>query len=208
MLLLLLFATGFFLSLVGSLPPTLIPLTVAQATVHRGKRTALLLAAGAASAEFFQAWLAAEAAGWFLRHPAVEQGLKWAASPVFLLAGMYFLLKPARPQAPPSPSADAPPGWGKYAFVQGVVVSTFNLLAVPYWLAYCAVLRSQGVWQEGWAGTLLFSSGVSLGTWAALSVYVWAAHQAARHSALLVRHVDRIVGGVFVVLGVWTALKA
>jgi threonine/homoserine/homoserine lactone efflux protein len=200
-----LFLSGFFLSLLGSLPPGLIGLSVAQTAVQRGLRAALALGAGAAAAEFFQAWLAAEAAGWFVRHPAVEQGLRWAAVPVFLGLGLWLMLRPA--SAPRPPAEPAPGRSALRLFAQGILLSAFNLLAVPYWLAYCAGLRSNGWWEEGWQATTIFSAGVMAGTFAALALYAGAAHWATSRSALVARYANRAVGAIFLGLGLWTLLK-
>jgi len=207
----LLFLSGFFLSLLGSLPPGLISLSVAQTAVQHGLRTALTLGAGAAAAEFFQAWLAAEAAGWFVKHPAVEQGLRWAAVPVFLGLGLWLML---RSTPPPTPPVGGGVGGGVERaqsslrlFAQGLILSAFNLLAVPYWLAYCASLRSNGWWQEGWFSTMVFSAGVTVGTFAALALYAGAAQWATRRSTLVAQYANRTVGAIFLGLGLWTLLK-
>mgnify|MGYP003382638353 CR=1 FL=1 len=77
-----LFAAGFVLSLFGSLPPGLISLSVAQTAIQKGVIAALFLAAGAAGAEFFQAWAAVALTDWFMSHPGAEQIFQWAAIPV------------------------------------------------------------------------------------------------------------------------------
>jgi len=194
-----LFVAGFFLSLLGSLPPGLISLTVAQTTIHRGVVAALILGAGAAIAEFFQAWLAAEAAGWFLRYPLVEQGLHWAAVPVFVGLGGYLILKPISPRAP----ADQPErseNLFRY-FRKGLMVSLFNLLAIPYWLTYCAWLRTTDWWKESLFSTALFSAGVTVGTFAALAAYASIGHFAVQRSKSVSKWANKVVGTIFLGLG-------
>lgn len=196
-----LFLSGFFLSLLGSLPPGLISLSVAQTVVQHGLRAALVLGAGAAGAEFFQAWIAAEAAGWFVQHPVVEQGLRWAAVPVFLGLGLWLMFRPPAPRPQPFGGEHARPS--RRFFAQGLLLSVFNLLAVPYWLAYCASLRSNGWWQEGWRATAIFSAGVTAGTFAALALYAAAAHWATERSTLVARYVNWTVGAIFLGMGLW-----
>lgn len=200
---------GFLLSLLGSLPPGLISLSVAQTAVQRGLAAALVLGTGAAVAEFFQAWVAAEAAGWFLQHPVVEQGLRWAAVPVFLGLGCWLVWASTPVTPPPAPSAKKEElGIGlTRSFAQGLLLSLFNLLAIPYWLAYCAGLRSTAWWEEGWVSTGLFSLGVMLGTFAALALYAWAAYRAVQHSAAVARYANRVVGMIFLGLGLWALLS-
>lgn len=214
-----LFLYGFALSLLGSLPPGLISLSVAQTAVQRGLVAALVLSAGAAAAEFFQAWLAAAAAGWFVQHPLVEQGLHWASVPIFIGLGLYLIFKKA-PSAssahtPTSitqedieraleenPTAPSGGGLGNLRFFfHGIVVSLFNLLAIPYWLTYCSWLRTTVSWQEGWISNSIFSAGVTVGTFAALSAYAGLGYFAVQRSDQVARYINRIVGLLFFGLG-------
>ncbi|HRI58585.1 MAG TPA: LysE family transporter [Saprospiraceae bacterium] len=194
-----LLAAGFGLSLFGSLPPGLISLSVAQTAIQRGMVAALLLAAGAAGAEFFQAWAAVALTDWFLSHPAVERWFQWAAIPVFFTLAVYLLFwsKPHQSRAlvaEVSPSKQV----GK-----GILLSAFNLLAIPYWFVYCGSLRVSGWWEDVTLGsTLLFSAGVTLGTMAALGLYAWLGQLILQHSASMARHADRFVGLIFLGLGI------
>ena len=75
---------GIILSLMGSLPPGLISLSVAQTSIARSWQAGMALALGAAFAEFFQAWVAIVLTDWFLTHNAVIQWFNWFSIPVFL----------------------------------------------------------------------------------------------------------------------------
>lgn len=202
----LLFFSGFVLSWLGSIPPGLISLSVAQTAALRGLRAALVLGAGAAVAEFFQAWIAAEAAGWFLQHPTVERGLRWAAVPVFLGMGAWLTFWPNAGSAGAAAPTASPVTEGKtiaHFFLKGLLISVFNLLAIPYWLAYCAGLRSTDWWREGWWPTLIFSAGVTTGTFLALALYAAAAQWAVQRSDAVARYANRTVGVIFLGLGLW-----
>lgn len=193
-----LFIAGFGLSLFGSLPPGLISLSVSQTAIRRGMVAALLLAAGAAGAEFFQAWVAVALSEWFLGHPAVERWFQWAAVPVFLALAAYliFFSKPHVSRAFVA-EVSAPAQVGK-----GVLLSAFNLLAIPYWFAYCGSLRVSGWWGDATlGGTLVFSAGVTFGTMAALALYAWLGRMILQHAESMARHADRFVGVIFLGLG-------
>lgn len=158
----------------------------------------MLLAAGAAGAEFFQAWAAVALTGWFLSNPGVERWFQWAAIPVFFTLAAYLLFwsKPYDSRALVA-DVSAVRQVGK-----GVLLSAFNLLAVPYWFAYCGTLRVSGVWKEvDLASTLIFSAGVTVGTVGALGLYAWLGRVIMQHSASMARHADRFVGLIFLGLG-------
>jgi threonine/homoserine/homoserine lactone efflux protein len=194
----LLLAAGFLLSLFGSIPPGLISLSVAHAAMGRGWRAAMWMAGGAAGAEFFQAWAAVALTGWFLEHPGAERWFQWAAWPVFFaLAAYLWFLAPL----PAPPGALAPVSAARLAG-RGVLISAFNLLAIPYWFAYCGWLQVSGWWpRQTLESTLTFSAGVALGTLAALGLYAGAAHFLVRHSDLAARRANRLIALIFALLG-------
>lgn len=189
---------GFILSLFGSIPPGLISLTVAQTSITRGWKPALVLALGAALAEFFQAWGAVLLADWFLSHPAAERGFHWAAVPVFFALGIHLLFFAKAPKGP----AAIMPGDLFKQFYKGLIVSAFNLLAVPYWFVYCGWLKVEGWWREGLFWTLVFSLGVSIGTVFALGLYAWLGQIILHRSKELARYANALIGLIFLALGV------
>lgn len=193
-----LFVAGIVLSLLGSLPPGLISLSVAQTAIKRGAAPAMLLAAGAAAAEFFQAWAAVVLTDWFVSRPGVERIFQWAAAPVFLALAAYLLFW-AKP--PKTEGYVAEVATGKQ-IGKGVILSAFNLLAVPYWFVYVGSLRVSGWWEEEHLfSTLVFSAGVTVGTLAALGLYAWLGRVIVQRSATAARHANRFVGLIFLGLG-------
>lgn len=193
----LLFFAGFGLSLMGSLPPGLISLTVAQSAIARGLAAGLAVALGAAFVEFFQAWAAVLLTDWFLSHPTAEQAFQWAAMPIFLALGIHLLFF-AKPQMAVGPVAPAPlPRF----FAKGMFVSAFNLLAVPYWFVFCAWLRVEGYWQTGWSAVLVFSLGVSFGAAFALGLYAWLGRVVVRRAGDWARFANGFIGLIFLGLG-------
>ncbi len=191
-----LFIAGFLLSLVGSLPPGLISLLVAYTAIQKGQQAAWWTAFGASVVEIGQAWLAAVAAGWFLAHPAFEEGFHWVVLPVFSGIGLYLLVWAPQPQ--PVHSVLSVSRWRQ--FLRGGLISLFNLLALPYWFAYCGWLHVSGWWQEGRYAVPVFAVGVGTGTLAALSLYVWAARKMVARSAVIGQWANRFIGVIFLLL--------
>lgn len=193
-----LFIAGFFLSFAGSLPPGLISLSVARTAMARGFRPAFILGVGAALAEFFQAWFAVVMADWFLQHPAWAHLFEWAAIPVFWVLAIYLWFWAKAPKdAAAAPAYSITGQLGK-----GVLISIFNLLAIPYWFAYCGWLKVSGWWEdESWASTAAFSFGVTAGTSIVLSAYAWAAKEVVKRSDLFALYANRTVGTIFFLMG-------
>ncbi len=191
-----LFTAGVFLSLLGSLPPGLISLSVARSSMLRGFAPALVLAMGAAFAEFFQAVGAVVFADWFMQHPTAGRLFQWGAIPVFGGVAVYLWFFARAPRAPEAELPVVP--WRQFG--RGIAISFFNLLAIPYWVAYAAWLRVNGWWTEGPVHVVLFASGVTLGTLAALGLYAWLARELMQRSDWLARVANRLVALIFLVL--------
>lgn len=192
-----LLVAGFVLSLLGTIPPGLISLSVSQTSIQRGLRAAMVLAFGAALAEFFQAWVAIVLTDWFLSHPIAERGFQWASVPVFFALGFHLLF-----WAKPLQAAIAIERVSlSRQFFKGLLISTFNLLAIPYWFVYCAWLRLEGWWESGLPATLIFALGVSIGTLFALGLYAWLGQIILRHSSHLARFANQFIGFIFLGLG-------
>ncbi len=192
-----LFAAGIVLSLIGSLPPGLISLSVAQTSIFRGFWPAILLALGASVAEFFQALGAVVFADWFLAHPAAARAFETGVIPIFLGLAVYlwFFAK-----APRAVNIDLPVSpWRQFG--KGILLSVFNLLAIPYWVAYAGWLRINGWWEPGSVYLFLFAAGVTAGTMLALGLYAWLAQELARRSDLVARLANRFVALIFLGLG-------
>ncbi|MEO0007169.1 MAG: hypothetical protein RJA20_1365 [Bacteroidota bacterium] len=157
---------GFVLSLLGSLPPGLINLSVAYIAIRRSFAAAMILGTGAAFAEYFQALAAVALVGIM---PAFKAVFEWVAAVVFLSLGVYLLLWPPTPQQPDEIDEVSLSSY----FSKGVLISIFNLLAIPYWVTYCSWLQSEGWWSEQTPDMLIFAAGVSIGTVGAFSLYAW-----------------------------------
>jgi threonine/homoserine/homoserine lactone efflux protein len=189
-----LFLAGIFLSLMGSLPPGLISLSVAHTAITKGFRIACILAVGAAFAEFFQAWLAVVLSDWFVAHPGVEKIFLWTALPVFIGLGIYLFFFAPMPKAPTELDTNNWIG----PFGKGILISVFNLLAIPYWFAYCGWLKINGWWtQEGGLSTFVFSFGVTVGTLIALFLYAKLGATIVQQSDSLAKQANRIVAVIF-----------
>lgn len=200
-----LFCAGLLLSLIGSLPPGLISLSIAQTAIARTLRAALFLAVGASFAEFFQAWLAIFLSNWFLQNPAATLLFEWASIPIFWGLSVFMVLGSKTAQG----KADVVMTVSDLRQIgRGILLSAFNLLAIPYWFVYCGWLRMEGWWkEESLSNTLFFSFGVSIGTMLLLSIYAFLGVAIVRKSALIGVYANRFVAVIFFLLGLKTLLQ-
>lgn len=199
-----LFFAGIFLSLLGSLPPGLISLSVAHTAIRHGAIPAFLLACGAAFAEFFQAWAAVELSDWLMANSWMEHVFQWAATVIFAVIGIYLFW------FAPAPTASEVPTQSVHRlryFSNGILLSAFNLMAIPYWFVYCGWLRVAGWWQDGRLSTFVFSVGVSVGTLGALMLYARLGLAVIHRSAQIARKANQIVAAIFFLLSIRLLLR-
>lgn len=192
-----LFFAGFILSLIGSLPPGFISLLVAQTSISKGPKPALWAASGAATVETGQAWLASTLAVWLLAHPEVEKWFQWGALAVFLSVGTYLLF--FAPPVQVKKEHDMPQSPWRH-LGRGALISLFNMMALPYWFAYCGWLKVNGWWADYPLSVLVFAVGVGAGTFGALALYTWAAQLAIQRAAQIGKYINRFIGVIFYVL--------
>ena len=189
--------SGLILSLIGSLPPGLISLLVAYTSIQKGLQAALWAALGASIVEFWQAWLASAVAMWLLGHPMVEKWFQWGALLVFLAGGIYLLTRKSAAKPPQTAVSQVS---ARRQMGRGALVSLFNLLALPYWFAYCGWLKVNGWWPENSFSVLFFSTGVGIGTLLCLSLYAWSAQKMVDRSDQISRYANKAIGIIFLLL--------
>lgn len=200
------FSLTFLISFLGSVHPGPVNLSVVQATLRRGFRTGLWLAAGGCVPEIVYGLLAVQGVKLFERLPGLFEALRIAVVPVLLGLGALTIVRSYRASAPePKPEVNVR---GRYSFGQGLVLSLLNPQLLPFWVVIL-------VWYHGhpWlrVGTAAqqgaFVAGTSLGAFGILWVYARLVH---RHRARIDRYLhaerfDRAMGWGFVGLALWQA---
>lgn len=202
------FSLTFLISFLGSVHPGPVNLSVVQATVRRGYRTGLWLAAGGCVPEILYGLLAVQGVKLFERLPGLFGALRIAVVPVLLSLGVWTIVRSYRPGAS-TPKPEPEPGTGgHYSFGRGLILSLLN----PQLLAFWVVIL---VWYHGhpWlrVGTVTqqvaFVAGTSLGAFGILWVYARLVH---RYRTRIDRYLhaerfDRAMGWGFVGLALWQA---
>lgn len=193
-----LFATlaGFVLSFVGSLPPGLISLTVTNENIRRGVRSALWIALGASLVEMIQAFVSVQ----FSQMLSIQEGIlpyfRWASVLVFLALGIYLFAQKPRLK---TTGRD----YAYRDFLLGVVVSSLNFLAYPYWIFYGTYLQA-----ESWLGMsiwdgLFLGIGVCGGTFLAMLVYISLSKWMVDSLPQVIGAVNKGLGLLFILLAAW-----
>ncbi|MFQ5448797.1 MAG: LysE family translocator [Saprospiraceae bacterium] len=193
---------GFGLSFIGSLPFGIINMTVAHTAIRKGVSRALWMAFGAVLVEFVQVFIALKFTWLFTGSAGIERIMQAVAAAVFLVAGIYFFF--FAKAKPPAEKAETT-GRRRHEFGKGVFVSTLNVMAIPYWIFYGAVLTSNDLLDLRNVYVLVFATGTALGTFALLVAYALLGARILRKSEQITRWVNKFIGVVLLGFAVYEA---
>lgn len=136
------------ISFIGSIPPGAINLTVVQLGLENKTRVALRFAIAASLTEYPYAWVAVKFEKLITSTPVILQNIQLAGGIIMIVIGLFNLWPvSAKPSSYAVKFADS-------GYRRGLILGILNPLAIPYWIAWTAVLRT-----EGW---ITFSSQISL----------------------------------------------
>jgi len=164
-----LFFITFFAALVGVIPPGLVNMTVAKTCVERGKRSGILVAIGASVIVILQAWIAIQLARYIFDDRWMYNMLLRTGLVIFLLLGIYFFIK-ARKRAAKKKLKLAKHGIVR-SFLKGAMISTFNILPIPYFCAVGTALNLKGTVDYDISTIVTFITAAGAGTFVMLYIY-------------------------------------
>jgi threonine/homoserine/homoserine lactone efflux protein len=198
------FLLGFAISFVGSLPFGMINMAVAHTAIRRGMGPALAMAAGASLIELVQAFVSLKFTAIFTGNPVIERVFEVIAAIAFLAGGIYFFFF-AKTAA--DSTENEPPVKRRHEFMKGVFLSTINVMAIPYWIFYGALLAANGWLNMENLPVAIFSLGTMAGTFTLLVLYSLLGVKILRRSAVVTRWVNRFIGLVLLGFAMYTLAK-
>ena len=191
------FIISFLISAIGSLPTGLITLTIMQRTLEAGKKAGYMLSFGATVMEFVYTYIALYGLTFFQESVATNYYMQVFATVVFLGFGFYNFFKESKP--PTTPSND----YDYFDFGRGFLVATMNVLIIPFWLFIALWLANYEMTFDNQTNIMVFSIGSALGALAVFIGYAELGHYILARIGKIVKYTNKIVGVVFVVLGIY-----
>jgi threonine/homoserine/homoserine lactone efflux protein len=194
------FLLSFFFSFTGSLTPGTINMTAVQLGLEEKNNIIRRLALAAAIMEYVYAFLAVKFESIITASPVIVKNFHLIAALVMIALGLLNL----RAAAKPSPLFQK---FNNSGFRRGLILGIFNPMAMPYWIAITAYLRSQH-WVDFSSPVRLhsFLLGVSAGVFALLNV----AGFLAKKIMVLLKHnsvIKKIPGIILLVFGLVALIR-
>jgi threonine/homoserine/homoserine lactone efflux protein len=189
-------------SFFGTLPFGTINVSITEAAIQRGVRVGIFMGIGAAVVEFFQSYIALSFYNILTTNPKMERTIIVFCIPIFLIVGVYYLLKKNR--AMPKPTTKASTAIG---FAKGFMLSSLNLIAIPYYVFIGGYLASANYIRLKPELIAAFALGVVGGSFLVFLLYAKLGQLIRRKSEKLSRYASKIVGLIFIAIAVSQAIR-
>ena len=194
-------ALGYVMAFLSLTPPGMLNMTSVRTALEKGSRSGMWFALGAALVVIPQAFIALVFARFFAEHPEVVERLNYAGLAVLFLLSVVFFF-----QARKKFKGEGSQKRGK-SFVVGVLMSSMNMLAIPFYLVLSSVLENRGLLITEQPYINLFVTGVFLGAFSLFMVYVKFAAIIQKRAQFIARNINYILSALFLVLGILTLIK-
>jgi threonine/homoserine/homoserine lactone efflux protein len=160
---------GLFISIVGIIIPGMLNMTIAKISIKESQQQALRFAFGAVVIVFFQAFLGTYFAKFLDANPFFSEGLKKIGTFIFIGLTIAFTFMGFK--AKNNKNIKVTLETKKNRFLYGVVMSAFNMFAIP-WYAFTSLMMASKDWfVYDLLSIVLFSLSAASGTYFVFYLY-------------------------------------
>ena len=204
MLLFLPLVIGFLIAFMAVIPPGLINMTAARISTQDGRNEALSFAFGASLVIFFQTFIAVLFARFINNNQEIVKTLQEIGIFVFSLLSVYFFWIAEKPK---KIKTDRTVKGKSSRFFLGMLLSTLNLLPIPFYVFASMSLQASGYFSFEKIPVSSFVTGVVGGSFTVFYIYIVAFKKIERKADFLLRNINTIIGSVTTFMAVVTLLK-
>ena len=195
---------GFFIAFLAVISPGLINMTAAKISLQEGKNEAISFAIGASVIIFFQTFIAVLFARFISNHQEIVSTLQEIGIFVFSLLSFYFFWIAKKPK---KIKTDSRVKGKSNRFFLGMLLSTLNLLPIPFYAFASMTLATSGYFSFDKIPVAEFVIGVMSGSFTVLYIYIVAFKKIENKTEFLMRNINTIIGSVTTFMAVLTLLK-
>ena len=188
-------------SYLGSLPAGMINLNVLYIELKEGRKASLAMAIGAALIEVIQGGVAVILYTRLVSFSSYEYLFRWGGIAVFFGLAIYYIVKSKLPIELPTEDDEA-----ASPIIRGMLLSSANFLAVPFWLVVLAILNDKMTFKWELINMLIFSIGAGMGGVLASLTYIWIGRKLISTTSLVYKYLDYVLSAIFFLLGMFAIL--
>lgn len=195
---------GFLIAFVGIIPPGMLNMMVAKLSVNESKKAGLLFGYGAAFIVVIQCFLGLYFAKFLDSHPIVSENLKKFAVFIFIVLTIVFIYNGLKPKKEkPEVTIENK----KNRFLYGVVLSSFNMFAIPYYVFSSLTLSSKSVFHFSSVTNIAFTAGAGLGTVLVFQIYASLFKKIEGKVGFLIRNINFIIATITGIVAISSIYK-
>lgn len=195
---------GFSIAFLAVILPGLINMTAAKISTQEGKIVAVSFAGGASVIIFFQTFIAVLFARFISIHQEIVSTLQEIGIFVFLLLSIYFFWIAKKPK---KIKTDIKVKGKSNRFFLGMLLSTLNLLPIPFYVFASMSLAASGYFSFDKIPVSSFVIGVVCGSFTVFYIYIVAFKKIEKKTEFLMRNINTIIGLVTTFMAVVTLFK-
>ena len=196
---------GFFIAFIGIIPPGMLNMIVAKLSVNETKKTGLLFGYGAAFVVMIQCFVGLYFAKFLESHPVVSENLKKFAVFIFIILTVVFIYNGLKKPKPPKEEVTIKSK--KNRFLYGVVLSSFNMFAIPYYVFASLTLSSKNSFDFSPLANFCFVIGAGLGTLLVFYIYAAVFRKIEDKVGFLIKNINFIIAAITGIVAISSLYK-
>lgn len=194
----------FGAAFLASLPPGLLNLNAAKASVEKGKANGVMFGLGVAVAVMMQTYVAVRIAKYILRNQHVIEVLLQIAIVLFFVLAIFFFIKGRKQRHREIVLVE---GKKRNSFSRGVFLALINLLAIPYYSGLNTVFHGQGFMTYALEDEVVFILAAGGGTFLAMYLYVFYFDKMEQKTSAFSKNSNYILSALMVLLFIITCIR-
>ena len=193
---------GIFATFIGFLAPGMLNMTAVQIAIEKGVQESRTFAFGAATIILIQASIAIYFSTYLSQNPSVIESLEVGGIFVFFALAIFFFMK-TRSKLNIKEKKEKEKGY----FVRGVLMSSMNMLAIPFYLGISTFLGAEDYLKMESSYIFTFVFGAMFGAYLLFFTYIAFAKVIIKRANFIAKNINYILSLLFLVLGIWTWIK-
>ena len=196
--------SGFLIAFIGIIPPGMLNMMVAKLSVNESKKAGLLFGYGAAFIVIVQCFLGLYFAKFLDSHPVVSENLKKFAVFIFIILTIVFIYNGLKPK---KEKPEVTIQNKKNRLFYGVILSSFNMFAIPYYVFASLTLSSKNAFHFSTVTNLVFTLGAGLGTLLVFQIYASLFKKIEGKVGFLIRNINFIIAAITGIVAISSIYK-
>lgn len=202
--LLILFFATYSAAFMATVPPGLLNMNAAKASVEKGKLNGIVFSLGVSTMIMVQAYIAVYISKFLYNNPQVIDVLFKAAIVVFAFFAVYFFVVAKRNKTKDFATVNVSK---KNSFFRGLALAALNLLTIPYYSGLNAMWNEAGWIKFEAQDIATFVFAAACGTFSVLYLYVFYFNKLEAKTSTFSKNSNYILSALMVVLLTITLIR-